>query len=138
MKELLGKVVREAWISPDSNLIRFLGDDLYYLYAAEGDCCAVCYFYQMQDFDLVIGEEILGVEEGEWKDISGGEGDVVEQCFYMLKTRKGRATFEVRLEHNGYYSGWVKFISDKNLATYSKMYQKLAILDERTWRKIEK
>jgi hypothetical protein len=106
---LVGKTINAIYMNAEDTCICFEmkdGEKLYYV--AEGDCCAHAYFYQHQDLDYILGSPVISVECETVEDPDAGDGDVVDIHFYVVKTMRGRATFEFRVSHNGYYSGWAK------------------------------
>lgn len=76
---------------------------------AVGDCCANAYFHQLENFEWLIGEEVLRVEHDavSVEDTEYGQTDTE---VIRISTRKGTASIELRTEHNGYYGGWAERI----------------------------
>ncbi len=73
-------------------------------------------------FDLLRGALVTSVEEKEWVAIDdepddGGSSwvdDCVEDGFFTIRTDRGYIDFEVRNEHNGYYSGHIEECNEKD------------------------
>lgn len=106
MQKLVGKKVVKVVHSEDSEVLAFFLDDGKALaWQAVGDCCANAYFYQMSDFEVLKGEVVTAVEEGEWSSKEDGDCSQLDTVFVRICTRLGRATIEFRVSHNGYYGG---------------------------------
>lgn len=112
---LVGKFIKDAFINDDKDLV-VLDTDQGKLYLTwEGDCCAICYLENMSGVENLIGAKILSVEHMQWKDITQDLNNyiVLESMGTRIKTDKGCVEFETRLDHNGFYAGYIK-VSDKS------------------------
>lgn len=107
MEKLEGRVVREVRQDPDGGDLYFVTDTGPLAFEAYGDCCAHAYFYQVEGMDEILGRPILSVEEGETTCTEQGR-EYLDAFFVTIKTDRGRATAELRTEHNGYYSGMAR------------------------------
>lgn len=113
---LIGKSIRAIYLAPGDQCICFEmmdGEKLYYL--AEGDCCAHAYFYQWADLDYILGQPVTAVDHETVDSLNDDDDNVTDIHFYAIKTLKGRATFEFRVSHNGYYGGSATPTDEKNM-----------------------
>lgn len=114
MDTLIGRKVLSAQIN-DANDLVVLDTDKGILYLTwVGDCCARCFLANVSGADALVGTTIKSAENTEWTGRNDNDeyGDVVESMGTTIKTNKGTVTFESRVEHNGYYGGYIN-ISDK-------------------------
>lgn len=118
---LIGKKIKLAEINEEKDLVVLTTQEDKKIYLTwEGDCCASCYIQHVSGVDNLIGAEILSAENAEWKDISSGEEyEVTESMGTNIKTTKGYVTFESRVEHNGYYGGYIYVSDDEPMDQYS-------------------
>ena len=108
MKELLGKTVKEVYISDCSRQLKFVTDeytDIYY--SAYGDCCSQSYFEEINGFHALIGNKVNKVTSS---DLPGNnaplhENDDIKNYSETLVTDKGYTDFIYRNYSNGYYGG---------------------------------
>lgn len=107
---LVGSTVKSIVINDDNTSVVIETDEGTYQLTWYGDYCASCFLAHVSGIDNLIGARIQSVEDSEWKDISPDAeyGDVTESMGTTIKTTKGWVTFETRLEHNGYYGGWIE------------------------------
>ena len=129
LNKLLGKRINGIFLNEDHTRVVFrtTEDERIGFYTA-GDCCNTVYInhFQGEDvigegntFDLLRGALVTGVEEKEWVQIDESEEDpdswsdaCVEDGFFTIRTDRGYIDFEVRNEHNGYYSGHLEELED--------------------------
>lgn len=121
LSKLVGKRINGIFLNEDRNKVVFrtIEDERigFYVY---GDCCNTVYINHFQGmdvvgegnaFDLLRGALVTAVEEKEWVQIDEEQNEdswhdeCVEDGFFTIKTDRGYIDFEVRNEHNGYYSG---------------------------------
>ena len=111
MKPLVGQKVYLALIAPTKDVVILATESGPFYLTWGGDCCAKCFLGGVSGAEALVGSTILGVEHSEWVsalNISGDYyDDVVESMGTKIKTDKGYVTLETRLEHNGYYGGWI-------------------------------
>lgn len=108
-EDLVGKTITAVYLNDGGECIQFkLSDGTRLSWDAVGDCCAHAYFYQLENFEWLIDEVVLGVKNqpSTSQSVEWGELDTE---FITIATRKGEATIEMRTEHNGYYCGWAQF-----------------------------
>ena len=124
LNRLLGKRINGIFLNEDHTQVVFrtIEDERIGFYV-HGDCCNTVYINHFQGidvvgegnaFDLLRGALVTAVEEKEWVAIDDDEteydddpyhGGCVEDGFFTIRTNRGYIDFEVRNEHNGYYSG---------------------------------
>ena len=104
---LVGKTIRAILMDTGDTCVCFeMTDGSKEYYSAVGDCCAKAYYYAWQDLDLILGSPVTEVSRDDFSTFeTGGSDYVIDASFYVIKTLRGRATFEFRVEHNGYYGG---------------------------------
>jgi len=107
-KGLVGCVLNGAPVVKDDNLY-VLTSRGPFVFGAEGDCCARCYWDEVEVPADVDGAQVLSVEDEGWDRIDA-PGDVEERCFVTIRTTAGAITATLRLSHNGYYGGWATLI----------------------------
>lgn len=132
LNKLVGKRINGIFLNEDHNKVVFrtTEDECFGFYTA-GDCCNTVYINHFQGrdvvgegntFDLLRGALVLSTEEKEWVTIDDDtteydddsySGGCVEDGFFTIKTDRGYIDFEVRNEHNGYYSGHLEDIEEE-------------------------
>ena len=113
MENLVGHTIREIDLSDSGFDLIIKTDSHRFAYATEGECCAHAYILELRPKDVVdiIGHEVVSViRNGFSKEDSSGYG-VTDTEFISIQTHNGDLDLELRTEHNGYYSGWIKFVS---------------------------
>jgi hypothetical protein len=71
----------------------------------ECDCCSHCYIQHVSGADTLQNATIASVETLETRTENDPDGDVLDVWGHRITTNKGTCTIEMRLVHNGYYSG---------------------------------
>jgi hypothetical protein len=130
LNKLVGKRINGIFLNEDKTKVVFrtIEDEVIGFYV-HGDCCNTVYINHFQGmdvvgegnaFDLLRGALVTSVEEKEWVSIDDSEQDedswmdeCVEDGFFTISTNRGYIDFEVRNEHNGYYSGHIEELSEK-------------------------
>ena len=139
LNKLVGKRINGIFLNEDHTKVVFrtIEDERIGFYT-HGDCCNTVYINHFQGadvvgegntFDLLRGALVTAVEEKEWvsidDDIDADDqswmDDCVEDGFFTIRTDRGYIDFEVRNEHNGYYSGHVEELDEKD-AVLDGMY----------------
>ena len=122
LNKLVGKRINGIFLNEDHTKVVFrTTEDERFGFYTSGDCCNTVYINHFQGrdvvgegntFDLLRGALVLSTEEKEWVTIDAEEADTdswvdacVEDGFFTIRTDRGYIDFEVRNEHNGYYSG---------------------------------
>jgi len=77
-----------------------------------GDCCSSCFIESIQGADNLLNSTIISANHKEWTETSFEIFDdydrKVESMGTTIKTTKGYVDINTRLEHNGYYSGYIE------------------------------
>ena len=124
LNRLVGKRINGIFLNDDNTVVVFrtIEDERIGFYT-HGDCCNTVYINHFQGadvvgeghaFDLLRGALVTAVEEKEWVAIDDEPDDdawgdnCVEDGFFTIRTNRGYIDFEVRNEHNGYYSGHIE------------------------------
>jgi hypothetical protein len=124
LRKLVGKRINGIFLNADHTRVVFRTTESEELgFYVHGDCCNTVYINHFQGkdvvgegntFDILRGALVTAVEEKEWIAIDDDEteydddpygGGCVEDGFFTIRTDRGYIDFEVRNEHNGYYSG---------------------------------
>lgn len=130
LSKLVGRRINGIFLNDDhtSVVFRTVEHDCigFYVY---GDCCNTVYINHFQGqavigegnaFDILRGALVTAVEEKEWVKLDD-EDDVdteawsdtcAEDGFFTIRTDRGYIDFEVRNEHNGYYSGHIEALDE--------------------------
>ena len=131
LNKLVGKRINGIFLNSDNTKVVFrtIEDEVigFYVY---GDCCNTVYINHFQGadvvgegnaFDILRGALVTTVEEKEWIAIDDETDDddswtdtCVEDGFFTIRTNRGYIDFEVRNEHNGYYSGHIEELDEKD------------------------
>jgi hypothetical protein len=114
MQRLEGHTIREFNLNEDTETLTIVTDKSTFTYQPEGDCCAHAYLIAPKQSDIndIINKKVISVtsyivdsqEESEW--------NVIDTEFYSIKTQFADLDLELRTEHNGYYCGWLLFVSE--------------------------
>ena len=130
LNKLVGHRINGIFLNADNTRVVFRtteGQD--FGYYTSGDCCNTVYINHFQGkdvigegntFDLLRGALVLSTEEKEWvtidiedeHDDESWHDECVEDGFFTIKTDRGYIDFEVRNEHNGYYSGHLEELEE--------------------------
>ncbi len=107
LEKLVGARVIAAAMEGD-NLMLMTDRGLYKL-EPEGDCCSHCYIQHISGTDaLAPGAVIASVENIDVAEIPERDAfDVSDTWGHRLTTDRGHCSIEMRLDHNGYYGGWL-------------------------------
>lgn len=138
LQKLVGRRINGIFLNDDQTrvIFRTVENDRigFYVY---GDCCNNVYInhFQAMDaigegntFDLLRGALVTEVEEKDWVAIDDEVDEdswthgCVEDGFFTIRTNRGYIDFEVRNEHNGYYSGHIDEL-DEDEALLDDMVQ---------------
>ena len=123
LNKLIGKRINGIFLGEDNTRVVFrtIEYGLIGFYVC-GDCCNTVYINHFQGrdvigegntFDLLRGALVTAVEEKEWVNVDTDDSyEVVEDGFFTISTDRGYIDFEVRNEHNGYYSGHIEELND--------------------------
>lgn len=114
IKSLVNREVVDAEINDEHDIVVLTTKTGTLYLTWSGDCCARCFLANVNNSDALIGSTIISVEHTEWNTLKESDPDnyeVKESMGTTIKTTRGTVTFESRLEHNGYYSGYIQ-VSD--------------------------
>jgi hypothetical protein len=132
LNKLVGKRINGIFLNGGNTRVVFrtIEDERIGFYVF-GDCCNTVYINHFQGadvvgegntFDLLRGALVTAVEEKEWVAIDDEPDDedswvdnCVEDGFFTISTDRGYIDFEVRNEHNGYYSGHIDDLNEKDV-----------------------
>ena len=116
MKRLEGHVIREFTLDEGGYNLVVVTDTHRFTYRAEGDCCAHAYILSPDkaDVESIIGHRVIQVESSDFTSVED-EYETVDTEFISIKTQFADLDLEMRTEHNGYYGGWVQFVSEETL-----------------------
>jgi len=114
-KTLIGKTIKDVWISNEGDYLVFDFDGYapYYFYV-ESECCSSTWIHEINGRDALRDAEINSVES---KDIELPDDkndkdneDSLESYCLTLTTRKGRCDIIYRNQSNGYYGGDLTYL----------------------------
>ena len=119
MRNLIGKTVIAAY-TKDGNVFLDTSHGIFKL-EPSGDCCASCYIQHVAGSGAFPGTiaEIRDVDSSTKAD-DYDNGDVSESWGHLFVTDKGHCTFEMRVDHNGYYGGSLECYKVEAIPTNSK------------------
>lgn len=113
MKELIGKIVVQAYLSRDKKSLGFElrgGEKL--IYHADGDCCSYSWIEQFSNHEYLPGALILDVQKINVPGIESTDDKCI-QCYGVKIVLEGRPAFEFEFRNssNGYYGGSIEIAS---------------------------
>ena len=115
MKELVGNTVKKVLINEGEHVLAFITDNEEYIYEAGADCCSETWFADILGTNILIGNEVLSVEEisiDVLDDYNAEDGrcrqDYDKVYGYKITTTKGYCDVIFRNSSNGYYGGWIE------------------------------
>lgn len=115
MDELLNETILDIFY--DHSYLKFyLKSNVTVVYELCGDCCAAPYIESFDNKDWLINEKVISTESYSSYPTSIEEIQVeldsesIDYHRYEISTRKGTASIEFRVSHNGYYGGDIKFV----------------------------
>ena len=107
LKELVGLTVEAAYKHEDNIYLALLDGRIVRL-RPEGDCCAWCYIAGATLTDALTVATVTSVEDLEMVQEDRSYGDAIDTWGHRIHTTRGTCTFDMRVEHNGYYGGTLK------------------------------
>ena len=102
---LEGRTLTGVRKSEDGERLVLSFDDGDETWEAEGDCCANAWVESI-NIMATLPAVLTGREEREL-DAQEVDHEVLDVCFYSLRTSTGHVDIELRVGHNGYYGGWL-------------------------------
>jgi len=131
LNRLVGKRINGIFLNKNNTRVVFRTiEDERIAFYVHGDCCNTVYINHFQGvdvvgkgdtFDILRGALVTAVEEKKWVAIDDEPNDdswidaCVEDGFFTIRTDRGYIDFEVRNEHNGYYSGHLEEWDEGNV-----------------------
>jgi len=117
MRQLIGHTIRKITLDPDGYYLTFVSDTHELVYRSMGDCCAHAYILPLEATDIAyfLGQTVISVTESDVTSKDDNECEVIDTCFYTVKSQFADLDLELRTEHNGYYGGWIEFVSANEL-----------------------
>lgn len=105
--KLIGKVIKEIYLAEDGGAIRFILDDGNEVKAlADGDCCSHSWIESLDTPSMLIGSEVVSVEDIDMPDLGDlPDHDVMSYYGLKITSKKGSCVIDYRNDSNGYYGG---------------------------------
>lgn len=129
MEELIGKRIREIYLSDDQSEILFCTDDGDVGYQTFGDCCSETWFADLVNVPALLDGKVFTIESIALPDYNVEDGrtrqDYDEAYGLKVNTDRGTAKIIYRNSSNGYYGGDIEPIKDT-----SAVQRDIAILDD--------
>lgn len=120
--DLVGAHVNNATINDRNDLIVLETDKGKYFLTFEGDCCATCFLAHINGVENLINSTIGEIRESEWKTLKNEHDyEVIESMGVTIVTNSGYVDMETRLEHNGYYGGYLLLSKEGPLDQYNQI-----------------
>ena len=104
-----GRTLRSLSVASDSSHVTAHLDDGEVEIWARGDCCAHAYIESLNITGSMPAIITDWVEKGYTDGVegSGPYGEYQDVGFYEIRTSTGFIQIELRVDHNGYYGGWL-------------------------------
>jgi hypothetical protein len=112
-KILEGKNIEQIFLASDDVLI-FETDEGLVGFQACGECCSYSWFAHIDGVNNLINSKVEQIENIEFKYYDEGV-DTIENNFIKIKTSKGYVTIGFRNSNNGYYTGYLEEIENKEV-----------------------
>jgi len=118
MNELVDKTIREIYIDEQcQEYLKFVTDEGILIFEAQGDCCSESWFADVICINALLDAKVNVVEEVDMPGVESSEDSRCRQewdCVYGYKfqTSKGWADIVFRNSSNGYYGGWLEYMSE--------------------------
>lgn len=111
MERLIGHKISEINLSPNGSDLEIKTETHKFIYETEGDCCAHAYIlpFDEKDVKALLGHKVHKVLRDKSSQETEDGWGVTDTEFITIQTHGGDLLFELRTEHNGYYSGWINF-----------------------------
>ncbi len=105
LQDLIGRTFKKICISTDRETLILYDGEGYVLIEAEKECCNTVWFEHIEGIDCLINQKILGVDKIQYKEVRRNCGEYLDEFGFVLRTSRGRVTFDMRNDNNGYYGG---------------------------------
>jgi hypothetical protein len=102
--QLTGRRILTAHLA-DGSVYLTTADGLTIQLEPEGDCCANAFFQHVDCSEALTDAVVSEVQDLEWSSSEDGDSKTVDVWGHRIHTSRGICTFDMRTEHNGYYSG---------------------------------
>lgn len=112
IEELVGATIERVTFDKSSGTLFFATDRGVYRGDPEGDCCSYCYVQHVSGTDALAKGAVVMAVEGidDLPPVPPDEvNDVTDNWGHRITTTKGVCSIEMRVDHNGYYGGWLNF-----------------------------
>lgn len=119
LDSLVGCTIESAIINDNKDIVILTTDKGKFFLTFVGSCCAKCFLANVNGANNLIST-ITKVESSEWIKIYDDYG-CEETMGVKFTTLKGYVDFETRVEHNGYYGGWIQVSKEGPLNQYNDM-----------------
>ena len=130
---LVNNVVNKVEMNPNGSVIRFtLANGENHVFSANGDCCNHVWINHLSGLKMLLNRKIVKVEEIPMTDISHEDNSdsYVESFGFKIITDLGYVDLELRNAHNGYYGGWLEYVSKEDLEIYKHFVNDLKEVKE--------
>lgn len=111
---LVGHTLETVWLTKDKLAIKFViegGKEI--IARVYGDCCSTTWVENIEAPEILIGAEVLTVENIDMPDLgSPDEYDVVAYYGLKIVTNRGHCVIDYRNNSNGYYGGDISWPGD--------------------------
>jgi hypothetical protein len=110
MQNLVGRKVRELFVSDAQSVLVFKLDDGEAIYDCIGDCCSETWVADIVGVDRLLGQTVLKAEWMAVEAVEDGRSRQESDDFYGIKltTTRGYVDIVYRNSSNGYYGGWME------------------------------
>lgn len=121
IEKLVGLKIFSAAINEDHDIVILVTDHGVRFLTWVGDCCSTCFLAHVNGTDSLMGGTILRVADTEWKTEKDDREDFAREQSMgtTIYTDLGTATFETRLQDNGYYDGKIIVSEKEPIGQYS-------------------
>ena len=105
----IGKKIESIALENDELVFKVEGQPKVRLWDSGQSCCESRYMHTDDQFDFLVGADLLDLELKDGPDEEGEYGDSKDCQFLVIKTSQGEVTIANYNEHNGYYGGfWLR------------------------------
>lgn len=111
MYRLIDKTILTLYMSEDNYRLVFrTSDGEYYAYGADGDCCSVTWFAELNGYSALKNATILEVDNSySYSSVDDPKHDCLQSYGIKIRTNKGYVDIVYRNSSNGYYGGSCAF-----------------------------
>jgi hypothetical protein len=109
-EDLVGEKILSIKESNNSNNLDIETENHIYKYETYGDYCANAYIESIDNIDWLINEKVISTNSFRYNSEKLNY-EVIDYHRYEISSAKGTCSIELRVSHNGYYGGCIKFVS---------------------------